>query len=242
MSSAAPRDSTAFEVREALAELGCPVCRLAVRSVGRWLAAVAYEQVNDIQLRNELRAARGFCNVHAHRWLREVHSVLGTSIVYQDLLKAGLRELDADGGRSGGGSGSGSGSGGGGGGRGGLWRALTGAQATSGGGCPACRMQTEAEERYLEALLATVAAEPHVLGSSEGVCLRHARAALRTRGPGVEAVVQQTRAAVQQLLGELDEVIRKEDYRFRHEPRTEAERTAPARAVNRVVGLDGLID
>jgi hypothetical protein len=47
---------------------------------------------------------------------------------------------------------------------------------------------------------------------------------------------------VQQLLGELDEVIRKEDYRFRHEPRTEAERTAPARAVNRVVGLDGLID
>ena len=92
MSSAAPRDSTAFEVREALAELGCPVCRLAVRSVGRWLAAVAYEQVNDIQLRNELRAARGFCNVHAHRWLREVHSVLGTSIVYQDLLKAGLSQ------------------------------------------------------------------------------------------------------------------------------------------------------
>src|ERR1700676_25368 len=96
MSSRAPRDSTAFEVREALDESGCPICRLAVRSVGRWLASVAYEQVNDIQLRTELRAARGYCNVHAHRWLREVHNVLGTAIVYQDLLKAGLRELDTE--------------------------------------------------------------------------------------------------------------------------------------------------
>src|ERR1700736_6328766 len=112
MSSAAPRDSTAFEVREALRQVGCPVCRLALRSVGRWLASVAYDQVNDVDLRSELRAARGFCNVHAHRWLAEVHSVLGTAIVYEDLLKAGLRELDADNAQ-----------------RGGLWRAIRGAQA-----------------------------------------------------------------------------------------------------------------
>src|ERR1700724_2809991 len=128
MSSAGPRDSTAFEVREALAQAGCPVCRLAVRSVGRWLASVAYDQVNDVDLRTELRAARGFCNVHAHRWLAEVHSVLGTAIVYADLLTASLRELDADTGQ-----------------RGGLWRAIRG----SGGAdelrnCPACRAQTEA--------------------------------------------------------------------------------------------------
>src|SRR5579859_5221568 len=96
MSSTAPRDSTAFEVRDALGQTGCPVCRLALRSVGRWLASVAYDQVNDIELRGELRAARGFCNVHAHRWLREIRSVLGTAIVYQDLLKAGLRELGAE--------------------------------------------------------------------------------------------------------------------------------------------------
>ena len=85
-----PRDSTSFEVREALGQDGCPVCRLAVRSVGRWLASVAYDQINDIELRNTLRAARGFCNVHAHRWLREVRGVLGTAILYQDFLGAAL--------------------------------------------------------------------------------------------------------------------------------------------------------
>jgi hypothetical protein len=226
MSSGGPRDSTAFEVREALGLGGCPVCRLAVRSVDRWLASVAYEGVNDVQLRNELRGARGFCNVHAHRWLTEVHSVLGTAIVYEDLLKASLRELDATDKAQ----------------RGGLWRAILGAQGADVGNCPACRAQTEAEERFLAALLATVAAEPGVLEGSEGVCLRHMRTALRRGGPGAEHVLHRTRSAIERLLGELGEVIRKEDYRFRHEPRTDAERTAPSRAVARIAGADGLVD
>jgi saccharopine dehydrogenase-like NADP-dependent oxidoreductase len=42
------------------------------------------------------------------------------------------------------------------------------------------------------------------------------------------------------LIEQLDEVIRKEDYRFRHEPRSEAERTAPARAISWAAGADGL--
>jgi hypothetical protein len=202
------------------------VCRLALRSVGRWLASVAYDQVNDVELRSELRAARGFCNVHAHRWLRDVHSVLGTALVYQDLLKAGLRELDAENTQ-----------------RGGLLRAILGGTHSADiGDCPACRTQTQAERRYLAALLATAAAEPRVLDGSAGLCLKHARAALRHGGPGVEPVIKHTRSAIEHLLGVLDEVIRKEDYRFRHEPRSDAERTAPGRAVARVAGEEGLID
>jgi hypothetical protein len=225
MSPAEPRDSTTFEVREALDQSGCPVCGLALRSVGRWLTSVAYDQVNDITLRTELRAARGLCNVHAHRWLREVRSVLGTAIVYQDLLRASLRELaevTVE--------------------RGPVWRALLGTPAADVGECPACRVQTQAEERYLTALLATAAADAHVLDGAEGTCLKHARAAQRRGGPGAERVVQQTQAAVERLLEELSEVIRKEDYRFRDEPRTDAERTATSRAITRAAGTDGLVD
>ncbi|MDQ6670284.1 MAG: hypothetical protein M3069_05965 [Chloroflexota bacterium] len=226
MSSAAPRDSTSFEVRDALGLPGCAVCRLALRSVGRWLAAVVNEGVNDVQLRDELRAARGFCNVHAHRWLTEVHSVLGTAIVYEDLLKASLRELDAADKAQ----------------RGGLWRAIMGAQAIDVGDCPACRAQTQAEERFLAALLATVAVDPGVLEGSAGICARHVRSTLRRGGPGAELILRQTRSAVERLLGELAEVIRKEDYRFRHEARTDAERSAPRRAVAHVAGAAGLVD
>src|SRR5947199_339729 len=88
------RDSAAFEIREALGHPGCAVCRLAVRSVGRLMKAIAYEQVNDIQVRADLRSARGFCNAHAHRWLREVPSPLGTAIVYRDILMASTRDLN----------------------------------------------------------------------------------------------------------------------------------------------------
>jgi hypothetical protein len=212
-------------VREALAQPGCPVCRLAVRSVGRWLASVAYDQVNDVDLRNELRAARGFCNAHAHRWLAEVHSVLGTAIVYADLLKTSLRELDGDNGQ-----------------RGGLWRAILGTQAADVANCPACRAQTEAEERFLSALLAISAADARAVNGSEGVCLKHVRAALRHGGPGAERLLEQTRSAIERLLADLGEVIRKEDYRFRDEPRTDAERTAPSRAIARAAGAEGLVD
>jgi hypothetical protein len=47
---------------------------------------------------------------------------------------------------------------------------------------------------------------------------------------------------MQRVIADLDEVIRKEDYRFRHEPRTEAERSATSRAIMWAAGLDGLVD
>src|SRR5689334_7480909 len=94
MQSKAPRDATAFEVRDALREPGCAICRLTLRSVGRFLQSVAYEQVNDVEFRTNLRRARGFCNTHAHQWQRETRNVLGTALIYRDLLQSALGSRD----------------------------------------------------------------------------------------------------------------------------------------------------
>lgn len=135
VSSSAPRDSAAFEVREALGAPGCAICHLAVRSVGRLIQSVAYEQVNDPGLRRDLRAAHGFCNQHAYRWLREAHSVLGTALIYRDILEATLSEFRSGPPTNGH--------------RGGLIRNLLEvADAPDRQGlCPACRAQQEAETR-----------------------------------------------------------------------------------------------
>jgi len=233
LSSSAPRDSAAFEVREALGLPGCAVCQLAVRSVGRLIHSVAYEQVNDPGLRKELRAARGFCNEHAHRWLREAHSVLGTALIYRDVLSAALDAFDSGAGTNGQ--------------RSGLWRGLLGGSVGNGheGLCPACRVQTEAEARYLEALVASLDADPEVaraLDHSDGLCRRHTLAALRIGGTGASRILDRTRRAMEELLRDLDEVVRKEDYRFRDEPRTDGERTAPARSIDWAAGVEGLVD
>lgn len=221
--SSEPRDATAFEIREALAETGngCPICRLTLRSVARLLKSIAYEQVNDLDLRRALREAGGFCNRHAHVWLRDVHSVLGTALIYRDVLNAALRDLDAP--------------------RTGRLRGLLGSTPSS-PRCPACTAQAEAERRYLEALLAVVGADPEQFMNSDGLCRRHTLMAARSPGEAGSVIARRARETLESLVAELDEVIRKEDYRFRHEPRTPGERRAPERAVSWAAGVDGVVD
>jgi hypothetical protein len=79
------------------------------------------------------------------------------------------------------------------------------------------------------------------MDNSDGLCRRHTQAAVRTGGDTAEPIMRRARQAISDLVEQLDEVIRKEDYRFRHEPRTDAERTAPARAIAWAAGLDGLV-
>lgn len=228
MTSIGPRDSTTFELRDALAQPGCPICALVLRSVGRFIESVAYERVNDIALRANLRGARGFCNVHAHRWLREAHNVLGTALIYRDVMRAAIDEISVDVDRT----------------RGGLLARWRGRSSLSPRriDCPACVEQRDAEDRFLSALAAILAepADVALFEASDGVCLTHALAALRRGDREAELVVRHTVRRAQGLLTTLDEVIRKEDYRFRDEPRTDEERTAPADAVAWTKAAEGL--
>jgi hypothetical protein len=61
-------------------------------------------------------------------------------------------------------------------------------------------------------------------------------------GAGAELIVEGTRQHIDELLRDLDEVIRKGDYRFRDEPRTDGEHTAPNRAIAWAAGAEGLVD
>src|SRR6266508_5902180 len=143
MSSKAPRDSAAFEVREALGHTGCAVCHLALRSVKRQIRSIAYEQVNDVDLRAQLRRAHGFCNAHAHQWLREARNVLGTALIYRDVLRSSADELESGAAR-----------------RGGLLQGLFSGEREV--ACPVCEAQREAEARYVSALVGLVAADSAV--------------------------------------------------------------------------------
>ena len=60
-----PKDTLYFELLDACAETGCPICRLSLESVQRHLDGALYEFVNDIEARAVLRVARGYCNDHA---------------------------------------------------------------------------------------------------------------------------------------------------------------------------------
>ncbi len=226
-----------YDLIDAFAEEGCPVCRLGLAAVDRSIRAIDYESVGDPGIREHLRASLGFCNVHAHQWLSQAH-VLGTASIYVDVLMrltAELRALPfrphpmlAD------------------------VAALLGPRARQSGDrrplvptreCLVCRVLADTEAILVRTLLATLP-EPafqDAYSDSSGLCLPHLRRAVGQAGDEVTFAMLRDATLVREerLLAELREIIRKHDYRFASEP-AGAERGAAGRAVHHIAGAPGI--
>lgn len=187
----------------------CALCRLTTRSVGRWLRVFVGEYVNDPAARETLRRARGFCALHA-RQLESLGDPLAVAILYSDLAGLARERWEQQGGRAGGRSG----------GSGLLQRLRPGAATSAAAPCPACAAQTEAQGRYVHALADGLenAEVWSALDSDAGLCVPHVEqliifaspaAALRLRECEIERLTA--------LQAELEEIVRKNDHRFRGE-------------------------
>jgi hypothetical protein len=225
------RHNSYHELREALAGPGCALCALTHRGVQRYLDGLTYENVNDPAIRERIRVARGFCAPHAQQ-LHAARSALGSAIIYRDVLVAVRRALeDASPNGSLGAR---------------LRQAIGGTEAGAAleahGPCPACvyaediaRTATDLLLRHLDddELLAAV-------GASAGLCLPHLRLALR-RAPDATRFARLREgqlSAWQRLEAELDELIRKHDYRYAQEAVGD-EGNSWARAIDLLSGLPG---
>jgi hypothetical protein len=214
-----------YDLRDALAQPGCPVCRLKTESAEQFLGSLLWESVNDPEVRYDIRRARGFCHEHAWGLVRDDAS-LGVAIITRDVLQSILGTLEAA-----------------------SFQALPVlslrrthealdpkqpraataelvAQLAPQAPCPACAQAETMEDIYLSTLLVHLLGEDGLLAAyetSEGLCLPHFRQALtRVRDEVVfEALVNTQRAIWERLVGHLSEAIRKSDYRFRDESRGE---------------------
>jgi hypothetical protein len=206
--------------------------------VARYLDRISDEAVNDVELREQLRAAGGFCAPHGKQWLA-LQDVLGTALIYNDVLSTALDVIEANGrgerqdegglvgklrGMLAGGAGDG------------MGRALADALEPA-GPCPACEYSLKAEAHVIESF-ARSTDEVHFrmafAAHAVGLCMPHFRAVLRLAnyaGALAEAHADRLRTATARLR----EVIRKSDYRYRDEPRGE-EFTAPRRSVDQAAG------
>ena len=200
-----PKHALYFDLIDACAETGCPVCRLSLKSTRRYLDGVMYEYVNDPGARDDLRAARGYCNKHAW-WLTEIHGAsLGVAIVYEDILRsvAGAVEGVPDGHKA----------------RARAEELLK--RLRPAGECPACTHRDTKEGHVLNTLLKHIHDErlAAALKTSSGLCLPHLVRAVElvkdNNTLGRLAALQQEKLV--RLQNELAEFIRKSDYRFQAE-------------------------
>jgi hypothetical protein len=230
-----PKSPRNLRLDEALALPGCPVCRMVVQRVAQTLESIQDELVLDPAYREQVDAAWGFCAVHAQQWLDEAQP-LSTAIIYEAVLGRVSRELDRVAPARAG--------------RGSLRGRLSGAR---GGGacaalvesraCPLCVARAEQERQIVAHVLEELRSESfrERYLASDGLCVTHVNLAL-CAGPSPEAL-EAVRARMLQtqdaLRGQLREVIRKHDYRFRDDV-AGPEWSAVEQAVRHVAGTPGI--
>ena len=211
----APTPSMVYDVIEACEKPGCPLCRVAERWGGRFMAAILYEEVTDPHTRGRLKQSFGFCRDHAWQAADVGGTLLGMSIIYRGLLgqiDRALEQAATNEGRS-------------------WWQKLS-APAAAGAAppglapaepCPACLYLVEMEDAALVALTDALPGNERLRDglsrADGGLCLPHLRRGLAlARNPAAFQFLQATAHERLAALGaEMDEFIRKYDHRFRKE-------------------------
>ncbi|HEY3993823.1 MAG TPA: DUF6062 family protein [Ktedonobacteraceae bacterium] len=240
-----PRSRDGDALLQACEREGCPICLVTLERMERVMDFWQYEWASEWKNRQVLIHSKGFCSRHTWQLtqMTNVPAPFALAMVYRSVLPDVLEEIERDLEQVKGARGSGHKP---------FWKKLwrrkreQPEQADTAiffSGCPFCQRQRETEQALLQELLLMLSFEEFQakLRASTGFCLPHltqiVRAAMNDAQRTILLDVQ--RACLQRNLGELDELVRKHDYRFLQEPRGD-EMTAWRRAAELLVGNRGV--
>ena len=220
-----------FELVDAQAQAGCPICRLVYKSCDRFLDAILYEATLDPRVRLDLKHSHGFCPERVEMMRSKPGRALGSALIYRDALRMLTEALDATAVA-----------------RPNLWQRLRkhdrrADELEPSRPCPACKIKTSAAADYIGLLLAHLGDETlhAAYTAGDGLCLPHLRQAVAGihDDETLRLLVEPQVARYQQMLTDLDEYIRKRDHRFRGE-KMGPEGDVWLRVMNTITGGAGL--
>lgn len=204
------------EFIDTLQQADCPLCVLARHKSQRYIETLLDTAVMDVDHRDAWRHAKGLCPAHAPMAIEMPQGSGSLAILYEDVLHHEIAALavlaSPDQSRPG-------------------WRARRRwSQRVQGWlrawqqrpPCPVCSLWQEQEKLYISVLLDDWhdAALSQAFSQSCGLCLPHT-ARLILLGDThrqLAAVLAAQKVCFQALHDDLREFIRKQDYRFAHEP------------------------
>jgi len=222
-----PQPNATLEDLEAILheQEGCPICYYGRGAGRKYLDGVMYESVNDFGLRQRLIENMGFCEFHSQEMLTFPGAKLGAAIIEQAMLKEALRRVDgATASRN-------------------MFftRGNKNAHvyaAPDRNTCPACLHEQDSELRAIEEQLKywdeTWAA---LLEDAGGMCFNHLMQTLKLAPKNTGRTLKSMHVRLwQETIAQLDEFIRKQDYRFRSEEISEEEGVASRRTIAILTG------
>jgi hypothetical protein len=214
------KDPIYYDLLETSTSPGCPVCKVVLNLLDRYLDSMFYESVNDVPNRELLRKSMGFCNQHAWRLHDgKAGNALGIAIIYHDIITNLLRrlpEVEAENGQKK------------------VKSILNRFTKQSGDSsktavldlsskedCPACKHSQHLSRLTTTILLIYLQDErlKPAFEASEGLCIPHLKQAIdqNTDETNLSILLTSSREKLAALNAELSEFIRKNDYRFRDE-------------------------
>ncbi len=205
------RDTTWFELYDSMKDNQCQICTLSSKLIDNAMDGFLYESVNDPYLREKIKKAHGLCNFHS-KMLIEKGDPLAHALIYSDLLAQAISEIDSR-----------------------NTNALSTYDKHT--DCIFCERVKSSEKIYAKAFLSAYEDKDFATKYSESgmLCLPHIKLMLenssKTQSIIANNILQVTRQKYSELLNDLNEIRRKNDYRFSNEPLTESERTAWKKAV-----------
>lgn len=190
----------------------CPVCRLVLDSVKRYVDHLFYQDVNDIAVREAIRHAHGFCRYHSGLIAKQ-RDALGSAIILRDVLMTDLQEIDGKtyfqpGNRRP------------------LGRLLeTSTRKLENQVCPICQVESERDQIAVDSLLEGLDHPEFVdlCRRAGGICLPHFRLAFN-RSQGGErwkTLLEIERQGLHTLTDQLDKLAVSYDYREEEKPMAE---------------------
>ncbi len=227
------RSASYQDIVRATEQPGCPLCHIGQKTAHTYLDNLLWGSVNDPELRAELDKLLGFCGPHSRQMMTFQGERLGVAIVHHAMLKEALRRLQKVGAppsRS-------------------LSQRLGLRKSGDGdasppvleptGSCPVCAKQAEIEARALDALVENLVNDlDGPLRKAGGLCWQHLELALQRCADASDqaALVELQSAAWSELVDHLGEFIRKRDYRFQHEPISDAEAASIGQSIEALTG------
>ncbi len=200
------------EMLKALNFDSCPVCTILKNYITKYFDDLLYEAVNDVDRRKIIKNSLGFCKKHAHV-MYSLGDPLGHAILYSDLINL-LTENT-------------------------YKNATSGKPPANFQKCPACIFE-EKQEKYLLDVFINAAEIPEFFDkyrNSFGLCFPHFKKVTECceNNNSLEKIKNVETRILSELRNELNEFIRKNDYRFSNEV-FNTEKNSWIRAIRKLVG------
>jgi len=214
-----PPTSTYYNLLNACADPGCPVCRAGAHSVKRYLKSIFNEFVNDHATRDNLLKSLGFCGEHSQLLLNtSIADALGASIIYENIVKKVLRELPGQN----------------------KTKDIQSAVNRT-RNCMACEQRNIVVDRSINEISNSLGDEKmqNALQGSDGLCFPHLLQVLENNqnADGADFLLSLTKTKLEARQTEMAELIRKNDHNFRSEEITKDEALAWKKALSMVSGV-----